>query len=149
MMLCAISKWQAPTVEILSQLLCTTNTTQKKFLLKWVFYFWASSKPFSRFFYLLGLVCYRQLVVNTTEYPEWLPKGWKVEVRTRKTGVHVGKEYKVSFVCFLNNSFGIFLLSSFEFILVTFFFPFVIKSLLVVASFLILQGTPWLLIIEI
>ncbi|KAL6280310.1 hypothetical protein ACE6H2_017191 [Prunus campanulata] len=41
-----------------------------------------------------------QLVVNTTEYPEWLPKGWKVEVRTRKTGVHVGKEYK----CYIDPS---------------------------------------------
>ncbi|XP_062025606.1 uncharacterized protein LOC133741913 isoform X1 [Rosa rugosa] len=35
-----------------------------------------------------------QLAANTDEYPEWLPDGWKVELRTRKTGIQVGREYK-------------------------------------------------------
>ncbi|KAJ0960272.1 hypothetical protein J5N97_001913 [Dioscorea zingiberensis] len=36
-----------------------------------------------------------QLAANTDEYPEWLPDGWKVELRTSKTGIQVGREYKV------------------------------------------------------
>lgn len=28
------------------------------------------------------------------QLPEWLPKGWKVEVRTRKSGTLIGREYK-------------------------------------------------------
>nr|XP_011463825.1 PREDICTED: uncharacterized protein LOC101312827 isoform X2 [Fragaria vesca subsp. vesca] len=41
-----------------------------------------------------------QVVANTVEYPEWLPDGWKVELRTRKSGVQVGKEYK----CYIDPS---------------------------------------------
>lgn len=37
-----------------------------------------------------------QLVNDNGELPKWLPKGWKVEVKTRKSGLLIGKEYKVS-----------------------------------------------------
>ncbi|CAN6718804.1 unnamed protein product [Malus baccata var. baccata] len=41
-----------------------------------------------------------QLEVDPTECPEWLPNGWKVELRTRQSGVQVGKEYK----CYIDPS---------------------------------------------
>ncbi|KAB2632675.1 hypothetical protein D8674_028922 [Pyrus ussuriensis x Pyrus communis] len=41
-----------------------------------------------------------QLEVDPTEYPEWLPNGWKVELRIRQSGVQVGREYK----CYIDPS---------------------------------------------
>ncbi|XP_022159862.1 uncharacterized protein LOC111026151 isoform X2 [Momordica charantia] len=35
-----------------------------------------------------------QLIVKTSERPEWLPDGWKVESRTRMSGSNVGGVYK-------------------------------------------------------
>ncbi|PON86444.1 Methyl-CpG DNA binding [Trema orientale] len=36
-----------------------------------------------------------QPVNDKDDLPEWLPKGWKVAVKTRKSGLLIGKEYKV------------------------------------------------------
>ncbi|PON62817.1 Methyl-CpG DNA binding [Parasponia andersonii] len=36
-----------------------------------------------------------QPVNDKDDLPEWLPKGWKVVVKTRKSGLLMGKEYKV------------------------------------------------------
>ncbi|XP_050377355.1 methyl-CpG-binding domain-containing protein 13-like isoform X2 [Argentina anserina] len=41
-----------------------------------------------------------QLAANRDEYPEWLPNGWKVELRTRQSGVQAGREYK----CYIDPS---------------------------------------------
>lgn len=41
-----------------------------------------------------------QLAANTDECPEWLPDGWKVELKTRKTGTQVGRDYK----CYIDPS---------------------------------------------
>ncbi|RDX88441.1 Methyl-CpG-binding domain-containing protein 13, partial [Mucuna pruriens] len=35
-----------------------------------------------------------QSVEKANEHPEWLPDGWNVEVRTRKSGAHMGSGYK-------------------------------------------------------
>ncbi|KAL2648452.1 hypothetical protein AAZV13_05G173800 [Glycine max] len=36
----------------------------------------------------------QQSVDKANEHPDWLPDGWNVEVRTRKSGVHMGSGYK-------------------------------------------------------
>ncbi|KHN16846.1 Methyl-CpG-binding domain-containing protein 13 [Glycine soja] len=36
----------------------------------------------------------QQSVEKANEHPDWLPDGWNVEVRTRKSGVHMGSGYK-------------------------------------------------------
>ncbi|TKY60597.1 Methyl-CpG-binding domain-containing protein 13 [Spatholobus suberectus] len=36
----------------------------------------------------------QQSVEKVNERPEWLPDGWNMEVRTRKSGVHAGSGYK-------------------------------------------------------
>ena len=36
-----------------------------------------------------------QILAKQNECAEWLPDGWNVEVRTRKSGAHRGAEYKV------------------------------------------------------
>ncbi|KAK6263081.1 hypothetical protein QUC31_008897 [Theobroma cacao] len=33
--------------------------------------------------------------VNANERPEWLPKNWFMELKTRKSGVRIGKHYKI------------------------------------------------------
>ncbi|XP_057978768.1 uncharacterized protein LOC131165095 isoform X2 [Malania oleifera] len=37
---------------------------------------------------------HKQLVVKANNIPEWLPKGWTMEIRTRKSGARIGQEYK-------------------------------------------------------
>ncbi|KAI4326986.1 hypothetical protein L6164_019495 [Bauhinia variegata] len=44
----------------------------------------------------------KQIVVKANERPEWLPDVWIVDVRTRKSGVHMGSEYK----CYIEPSNG-------------------------------------------
>ncbi|KAI4315389.1 hypothetical protein L6164_028204 [Bauhinia variegata] len=43
-----------------------------------------------------------QIIVKANEHPEWLPAGWTVDVRTRKSGAHMGSEYK----CYIEPSNG-------------------------------------------
>lgn len=46
--------------------------------------------------YLLrSVTCYCQIVEETKKSPEWLPAGWIVELRNRKSGSHAGLAYKV------------------------------------------------------
>ncbi|KAH1235588.1 Methyl-CpG-binding domain-containing protein 13 [Glycine max] len=40
----------------------------------------------------------QQSVEKANEHPDWLPDGWNVEVRTRKSGVHMGSGYKVCYI---------------------------------------------------
>lgn len=54
----------------------------------------------------------RQPVNEKDQLPEWLPKGWKVEVRTRKSGTLAGKEYKVKNILF-NILFQMYILKTF------------------------------------
>ncbi|XP_027921646.1 methyl-CpG-binding domain-containing protein 13-like isoform X2 [Vigna unguiculata] len=44
----------------------------------------------------------QQSVENANEHPEWLPDGWNMEVRIRKSGVHMGSGYK----CYIEPSKG-------------------------------------------
>ncbi|KAK9276146.1 hypothetical protein L1049_005677 [Liquidambar formosana] len=43
-----------------------------------------------------------QLLVKTDEYPEWLPNGWKVELKARNSGSRMGQNYK----CYIDPSTG-------------------------------------------
>lgn len=46
--------------------------------------------------YLLrSVTCYCQIVEETKKSPEWLPAGWIVELKTRKSGSNAGLAYKV------------------------------------------------------
>ncbi|KAL2342781.1 hypothetical protein Fmac_004066 [Flemingia macrophylla] len=40
----------------------------------------------------------QQNTEKANERPEWLPDGWNMEVRTRKSGVHMGSVYKVCYI---------------------------------------------------
>ncbi|KAA8522376.1 hypothetical protein F0562_013263 [Nyssa sinensis] len=42
------------------------------------------------------------LAAKTNEYPEWLPHGWTMEVKTRKAGSRIGMKYK----CYIDPSTG-------------------------------------------
>ncbi|CAJ1937481.1 unnamed protein product [Sphenostylis stenocarpa] len=40
----------------------------------------------------------QQSLEKANEHPKWLPDGWNVEVRIRKSGLHMGSGYKVCYI---------------------------------------------------